>query len=212
MLGEKLVKSIASWLLVGAACTCACRADQSSIHTGTPIAVTVSEPGEFGVVYHRTTPPGVGAVVAGLVGVAVQQGILSSEDNAMAHRVIPKLSDPSCGSRIAAAMDAELAANGGYMPGGAADDKRAAADIDVKDCGLRLVDSGGMQVASYVSLRLKYKPAEGKGWTEDIQVSGRNRHPFDDFANQDGLAQSELEDVLNRAGRRAADKIIYQKL
>lgn len=206
------MRILARVVLAGWICASPCRADGAESSSSKPIAVVVTESGKFGVVYHRTNPPGVGGVVAGLVGAAIQVGMQSSDDDAMAKQVMPLLSDPSCGSPVAAAMIAELRANGGYAPMDVADNKGAVAAVEVKDCGLRLVDTSGKQVASYVNLRLKLTPAGGKAWVEDIQVTGRERHPFDDFAKQAGLAQRELGDVLNRAGKRAADKIIYQKL
>ncbi len=70
----------------------------------------------------------------------------------MTQKVLPMLSDPSCESPLLAAMTATLQASGTYSPDNAADGEGAVADIEIEDCGLRLVDTVGMQVASYVNL------------------------------------------------------------
>ena len=109
------------------------------------------------------------------------------------------------------AFTARLRADGSFAVGEAKSKNGASVDIAIDECGFHLADSIGSQFASYVYLTLKFKPAAASAWSEKIQMSGRNRYEFDEIVNQSGLAQSELQDVLTRAGVRAADKIIYQK-
>jgi hypothetical protein len=94
---------------------------------------------------------------------------------------------------------ARLRAEGSYAVEDAKGKSGSAVDIAIDECGLHLADTTANQFASYVYLTLKFKAAAAVAWSEKIQVSGRNRHNFDDFVNQPGLAQSELEDVLKRA-------------
>lgn len=169
-----------------------------------------SKLGTFEVVSHRMEPVGAGAVIGGLVGVAVQSGIHSSQDESMKKRLLQSYPEASCSQPLLEAFSDRIRASGSFTLDGAGK-TAAAVDIEIDECGLHLADTTANQFASYVYLKLKVKPVTGPAWNESIQVSGRNRYDFEEFVNQPGLAKSEMEDALKRAGIRAADKIIYKK-
>ncbi len=176
-----------------------------------PLSVTNSKLGVFEVISHRMKPVGTGIVIGGLIGAAVESGIESSQDDAMKKELLKSFPGASCSQPLLDAFSARLRADGSFAVEDARSKSGSAVDIAIDECGLHLADTTANQFASYVYLTLKFKPAGAVAWIEKIQVSGRNRYNFDDFVNQSGLAQSELEDVLKRAGVRAADKIIYKK-
>ena len=185
----------------------ACAADEPN----QPLTVTNSKKGVFELVSHRMQPTGAGAVVGGLLGAAIQSGVESSQDESMKKKVLASFPDASCSQPLMDAFKAKLREEGSFAIADAKSKKASLVDIDIQECGLHLADSAENQFASYVYLTLKFKPAAAAPWSEKIQVSGRNRYSFDEFVNQAGLARLELEDVLKRAGARAADKIIYKK-
>jgi hypothetical protein len=178
---------------------------------GQPLAVTNSKLGVFEVISHRMQPVGIGAVVGGLVGAAIESGIKSSQDETLKKKLLESFPDASCSQPLLEAFLARLRADGSFAVEGAKGKSGSAVDIVIDECGLHLADTTANQFASYVYLTLKFKPAAAVAWSEKIQVSGRNRYGFDEFLNQPGLVQSEVIDVLKRAGVRAADKIIYKK-
>ena len=178
---------------------------------GQPLSVTNSKLGVLEVISHRMRPVGAGIVVAGLIGAAIESGIESSQDEDMKKQLLKSFPGASCSQPLLEAFAARLRAEGSFAVEDAKGKGGAAVDIAIDECGLHLADTTADQFASYVYLTLKVKPAGAVAWSEKIQVSGRNRYNFDEFVNQPGLAQAELEDVLKRAGVRAADKIIYKK-
>ena len=174
------------------------------------LALKNSKLGTFEVVSHRMEPVGAGAAIAGLVGVAVQSSIHSSQDDAMKKRLLQSYPEASCSQPLLQAFSDRIRASGSFTLESAGK-TAAAVDIEIDECGIHLADTTANQFTSYVYLKLKVKPVAGPAWNESIQVSGRNRYDFEEFVNQAGLAKSEMEDALNRAGIRAADKIIYKK-
>jgi hypothetical protein len=178
---------------------------------GQPLSVTNSKLGVLEVISHRMRPVGAGVVIGGLIGGAIESGIESSQDDGMKKQLLKSFPDASCSQPLLDAFTARLRAEGSFAVEDAKGKSGSAVDIAIDECGLHLADTTANQFASYVYLTLKFKPAGAVAWSEKIQVSGRNRYEFDEFLNQPGLAQSELEDVLKRAGVRAADKIIYKK-
>jgi hypothetical protein len=174
------------------------------------LSMTNSKIGSFEVISHRMEPDGAGAVAGGLIGALVQSGIHSSQDESMKKRLLESYPDASCSQPLLDAFADRIRASGLFALN--KDGKTSAAvDLEIDECGLHLADTTAHQFSSYVYLKLKVKPATGPAWNESIQVSGRNRYDFEEFVNQPGLAKSELEDALKRAGTRAADKIIYKK-
>jgi hypothetical protein len=178
---------------------------------GQPLSVSNSKLGVLEVISHRMRPVGAGVVIGGLIGGAIQSGIESSQDDGMKKQLLKSFPDASCSKSLLDAFTARLRAEGSFVVEDAKGKSGSAVDIAIDECGLHLADTTANQFASYVYLTLKFKPAGAVAWSEKIQVSGRNRYDFDEFVNQPGLAQAELEDVLKRAGVRAADKIIYKK-
>jgi hypothetical protein len=172
-----------------------------------PLTMTNSKAGTFEVISHRMEPVGVGAL-GGLVGVAIQSGVHSSQDESMKKRLLQSYPEASCSQPLLEAFSERIR---GLFALESAGKTAAAVDIEIGECGLHLADTTANQFASYVYLKLKVKPAAGAAWNESIQVSGRNRYDFEAFVNQPGLAKLEMEDALKRAGTRAADKIIYKK-
>jgi hypothetical protein len=169
-----------------------------------------SKLGTFEVISHRMEPVGAGAVIGGLVGVAVQSSIHSSQDESMKKRLLQSYPEASCSQPLLEAFSDRIRASGSFTLESAGK-TAAAVDIEIDECGLHLADTTANHFASYVYIKLKVKPVAGPAWNESIQVSGRNRYDFEEFVNQPGLAKSEMEDTLKRAGIRAADKIIYKK-
>jgi hypothetical protein len=175
-----------------------------------PLSMTNSKIGSFEVISHRMEPDGAGVVLGGLVGAIVQTSIHSSQDESMKKRLLESYPEASCSQPLLDAFAERIRASGLFALNGAGK-MTAAVDIEIDECGLHLADTTAHQFSSYVYLKLKVKPASGPAWNESIQVSGRNRYDFEEFVNQPGLAKSEMEDALKRAGTRAADKIIYKK-
>lgn len=183
---------------------------RSSDVSPAPLALTNSKLGTFEVVSHRMDPVGAGVVIGGLVGGAIQSGIHSSQDEAMKKRVLQVYPEASCDKPLLEAFSDRIRASGLFTLENAGKTGEVV-DIEIAECGLHLADTTANQFASYVYLKLKVKPIAGAAWNESIQVSGRNRFDFEELVNQPGLAKSEVEEVLRRAGTRAADKIIYKK-
>jgi hypothetical protein len=174
------------------------------------LTMTNSKLGTFEVVSHRMEPVGAGAAAGGLVGIAIQSSMHSSRDEAMKKRLLQAYPEASCSPALLDAFAERVRASGAF-PLESTGKPAITVDIEIDECGVHLADTTVGEYASYVYLKLKVKPATGAAWNESIQVSGRNRYDFEEFVNQPGLAKSEMEDTLKRAGTRAADKIIYKK-
>jgi hypothetical protein len=199
------------WLAAVLAASSVVPATSAQGNPAQPLQVISSNPGAFEVIYHRATPPGIGAVVGGIIGAAIQQGAQSSEDDAMAKQVLASNPDLGCDQPLVTALKAKLQSSGRYLVEDSGNGSMVV-DVDIRDCGLHLADSKALELSSYVSLKLKVQQPGGKPWTEQIQISGYNRYSFEQFTHQQGLATTELMDALKRAGVRAADKIIYKQL
>jgi len=204
------MRSIHGLLAIAATLPLSCLADDGST-AAQLITVQTKTPGTFEVVYHRVDANMAGAAFFGLVGAAVQGGSQAGQDSEKTKQVLPKFTDASCDKPVVAALQAKLQEAGFTL--GSADAKTApVAVVEIKECSLRLVDTAQMQVASFVTLALGYRPQGARlpTWTETIQITGKVRRSFDDFVNEAGLAQSELTEALTRAGNRAANKLIYR--
>jgi hypothetical protein len=175
-----------------------------------PINAVISDPAKFEVNFNRANPTGTGAVIAGVIGAAVQRGAQSSEDSDMADKVLSVNPGMVCDKPLLEALNATLQSSGAYEVKDRADKGVEKVEVDMSDCGLQLADSATKQLLAYVNLTFKVHPASGGSWKEDVQVSGRSLHSFEEFSKQEGLATTALTDVLQRAGVRIAEKIIYK--
>lgn len=152
-----------------------------------------------------------GAIVASVVGAAIQKSVQAAQDEALTKQVLHLNPDIDCGQPLLDAMNVKLKSTATRAFEVVADPNVVLAQVDIHDCTLHIADSKEKRLSSYVSLTLTVKPSNGESWHEDIQISGRNRYSLDDFTNQPSLARTELMDVVVRAGTRAANKIIYRQ-
>lgn len=180
------------------------------------ILLEISKEGSFEVLYDRATSTATGAVLFGLVGAAIEEGVDQSNDKAKENQVLPHLDSPSCSTALLVAMQDTFSKDASYelvLPAGDAGDTTIplALKITINSCGFRIVNSTNKTVSAYADVKMELSQRDVKEPVEEekILVHGGQRVSFTELISQPELINSEFTSVLQKAGKRVANKVIF---
>jgi hypothetical protein len=185
------------------------------------IAVVVIEDGAFTVIKERAKATATGAVLFGLVGAAVASAANHSMDREEADKLRPGLSDFSPTPPLRDAFVGALK-SGGRIDVEVVDSERVLAGkshdaiirLTVNDWGVRLPSRAiSDQLAAFAEIQARMTRAGSQEilWDEHEVSLGNGRHDPSAYQQDPGLLRRELTDMLESAGFRLANLLIYPR-
>lgn len=171
--------------------------------------VGVSKEGKFEVFYSRAKSNTTGAALAGLIGAAIQSSAESSNDNAKTQALLAKIQDSSCSSRLLETLQEKLAEKD-YQVDLTDEKSPPNLDINIEYCGFKMVNTQTYLMSPFIRLEIKYS-GEDKAdkFDELILITGKKELSYGVLSDADSEIEADFADVLHKAGKRIANKIIY---
>lgn len=184
------------------------------------VAVVVIEDGAFTVVKERAKATATGAVLFGVVGAAVASAANHSMDREETDKLRPALAGFSpaptlrdafvdalkSGGRIdVEVIDAERALQGNHD---------AVIQLAIKEWGVRLPSRAiSDRLAAFAEIQARMTRARTHDvlWDEHEVSLGSGRHDLSAYRLDAGLLRTELTDMLQSAGYRLANLLIYPR-
>lgn len=173
---------------------------------------------KFDVLYHRAESTATGAVLFGLIGAGIEEGVRSNKDKEKKKQLLEHIDNPSCNGRFLAALEKKLI-DKGYESVVIKDgeninvaDKDLLLEVKTNICGFKLVDTNADLVAPFINFSAVLKK-DGKKipFDKNFTFIGKKSYFFQEWLGVSVNPGEEFEDVLVRAGKRLANKVIYRK-
>lgn len=182
------------------------------------VAVYIEKTGKFEVLHNRAESTNTGAVLFGLIGVAVEESNRTEQDNKREEEILEHIPDDACHNYLISAMTQRLAEKGYLMTvvedkmGKPADDTFAVR-LKIDHCGFRIVNAETDELSAYLAGQYQVlEPGEKKhGTMQSVLVTGDLRATWDVIVENFDASVEEFRAVKSKAGRRLANKIIYLK-
>ncbi|MFC3194029.1 hypothetical protein ACFODZ_07230 [Marinicella sediminis] len=190
-------------------CFAVCAEDETQ-----SVLVQLKNKGDFDVFFHRSQSNATGAAIGGLIGAGIETGISKSKDMELEARLVEKLGEQNCHEQLIDSFTEKLEPADQYRLVGKdeADRNTLQLDIRIKDCGFKLVNSDSGELSAFVTLLVKLNTAKGKKlFEEKFYLRSKQQNSFDEYLNDAELTASEFQQVITKAGKRLANKLIYLK-
>lgn len=181
----------------------------------TTIYIDVVGNAEFDVFYHRSTSNATGAVIGGLVGAGIQAGVESSQDAKKSDAIEPMIDKSSWKTYFLDTFNSKLESKNyeaKWVDKKTKSDNGLLLKIYPDTYGFKIVDTSTMLMSAFVEFDatlsgLKIKKSKKK----NFYVTSRNRRSYNDLLSNRDTTNSDLQSALNKAAKRLANKIIYNK-
>lgn len=182
------------------------------------VLVVIEDNGEFEVLHSRAETTATGIVLFGLIGYGIEESSRVGEDNDREAQVLEFLPTNDCRTGFDEALLARLE-DKGYAATVVASAKDAEGSYDrtirlkIRACGFKLANSSSDEVsafyaASYAIDKPGEKPSQDM---TDMLITGTFRSYWPGIIAEPKMATSEFESVRVRAGRRIANRLIYER-
>jgi hypothetical protein len=180
---------------------------------------------KFEVLYHRVTSNTVGAdvggvgflfPVGGVIGAGIQSGIEASKDEDKTKQLKPLIEKEGWKTQFLDTLNDKLEVEG--FTAVWVEDTRDIEDgivlrIYPKNFGFKRVDTSTQLVSAFIDFKASFwrgnLKSSKKQEKEAYYFTNRNRYPFNKLLEEDSPLNSDLEEVLEKAAKRLANKIIY---
>lgn len=183
---------------------------------------SLEKEGKFHVLYSRAAGSATGAALGGLLGASIQAGVENGKDAKKEKEVLEHLESSACAPLFEESFLESLAEAGDYSivdkPVGKAARKSAAdasvrVELTIDRCGFKLVNSERMFVAAFAEARYRiYSPTQPKPKKASrLLLLGKEHSTWDGLLNDKSEISFRFERVLEKAGKRLANKVIYFK-
>ena len=183
------------------------------------ISFSVPETDRFEVFFHRVQTDATSAIFFGLLGAAVDEGVQSNKDAEKKLELLAGRDEPSCADQFIQSFTDKLSAKDYSIDVSRVSDAtqnhtKKGLWLNIKNvvCGFKVVNTQTSDVLAFMSFQ-SYLMKDNKklAFDENHMVFSKKEHQFFELTNSSEKTQQELSFVLNRAGRKLANKIIYRK-
>lgn len=193
----------------------------SHLTTVQRVAVVVIEDGAFQVVKERAKATATGAVLFGVVGAAVASASNHGMDRDEADKIRPRLGDFSPTAPLRDSF-VEALKSSGRLEVDVVDSERAREGrshdavirLTINDWGIRLPSRAiSDQLAAFAEIQARMTRGSSQEllWDEHEVSLGNGRHDLAAYRQDGALLRSELTDMLQSAGFRLANLLIYPR-
>lgn len=185
------------------------------------VAVVVAEDGAFTVVKERAKATATGAVLFGVIGAAVASAANQSMDREETDKMRPGLTGFSPAPALRDAF-VEALKGSGRLQVEVVDSERtlqgqdydAVIHLTVKEWGVRLPSRAiSDKLAAFAEIQARMTRARSQDmlWDEHEVSLGNGRHDLEAYRADAALLRGELTDMLQSAGYRLANLLIYPR-
>jgi len=179
---------------------------------------SLEKTGEFLVLYSRAVSNATGAALGGLIGASIQAGVENGKDKRKEEQVLEHLASSDCAPFLETSFLENLVATGDYeivekTSGKSPEDPDLKVELTIDRCGFKLVNSERMLIAAFAEARYRiYSPSESKPKKADrLLLLGKSRTTWDGLLDEQTEIPLRFERVLEKAGKRLANKVIYRR-
>ena len=182
------------------------------------VLVIIDDDGEFEVLHSRAKTTMTGVVLFGLIGYGIEEGSRVGEDNDREEQVLAVLPTSDCRSGFDEALESKLG-DKGYDATIVASDKEVDGLFDrtirlkIRACGFKLANSSSDEVSAFYAASYAIDKAGEKPTRKmtDMIVTGTFRSDWPSIVAEPEIAAAEFESVRVQAGRRIANRLIYER-
>lgn len=180
------------------------------------IYIEIVGEGEFEVFYHRVLSNAIGAAVGGIIGAGIQSGVEASKDQEKTNQLKPLVNKEGWKVEFLDTLNDKLESEG--FEAIWIEDKRDIGDgvvlkIFPRSYGFKIVDTTTQLVSAFVDFEASFWREDSKKAKEQEKeayyITNRNQYPFYKLLEEGSTVNSDLEEVLEKAANRLANKIIY---
>jgi len=180
------------------------------------VELQVSAEGKFEVLHSRAKSTATGAALFGLIGAGIEEGNRAGKDKKREEEIIPLLEDTTCSPVLINAMAERLSEKGFklHAPDAgiqAVGEIQNILHLKIVACGFKMVDSGTEDMAAFVAAKyyvIEPKQKKPKKMSP-LLIFGKTRSIWEAILSNPESANAEFAAVKVKAGRRLANKIIY---
>lgn len=177
------------------------------------IYIDIVGEGKFEVIYHRATSNATGAVIAGLIGAGIQSGIEASKDQAKTNQLSPLINKETWKIQFLDTLNDKMESEG-FEAVWVEDTKHRDSGIVLKiypdSYGFKMVDTSTHLVSAFIEFKASFSGGSSQEWDKEaFYLTNRNQYPYDRLLGEDSPVNPDLSEVLEKAARRLANKIIY---
>ncbi len=176
-----------------------------------PLHLEITRDGEFKVLVSRSNSIGIG-ILFGLVGAGVATASQTGEDNKREAAVSSGADSANCRAGFESALRGHLESNG-FALHNQPSDRSPKLEIEIIACGFRVLERHKGEIAAFfdAEYRIVSPDVERAGKPKRLFQTGEFRGGWMEFEASPTLAASEFKKVLERAGQKLANRIIYSK-
>lgn len=177
------------------------------------VELRVKKEAKFDVVYDRADSSSTGAVIGGLIGAAIEEGVRGSKDTEKKNLLLGSLDDSTCTARIVNALEATLLKSEyALIRESSGTDSTLRLELSVRNCGFKMVNTITGEASAYVKMTAElFVPGVKKPRKQEVYVTGKNQYLFESLVSEKDSINEEFSYVLSKAGKKLANKIIYRR-
>lgn len=179
------------------------------------IGFILEREGNFEVLHDRATSTATGAALFGLVGAAIESGVDSSNDSKKEAQLLERLPNANCNESLVGSLVQTLG-KAKSLNFQMIESKDQVYDLllnlKIDSCGFRIVNTVNYKLAAYVDVKMELTEQDAKKpiLKEKLLIQGKKRMQFYELLADDDTLLAEFIRVQEKAGKRIANKIIYQ--
>ncbi len=182
------------------------------------IKIKLTNKGDFDVFFHRSQSTTTGAIFGGLIGAGIEMGVDKSKDTEMEKTLIEHTGAINCHELLIESFKIKL--NKKEQLYQISDEEnsenykhRMTLTLNIKDCGYKLANQESGELAAFVSFKAKLKEHGSKKLLldESFMIKSKKHYLFSELLENSDSIKQHIDGVLEKAGKRLANKIIYHK-
>lgn len=181
--------------------------------TSKNINISIAKEGDFDLFYHRSQSTATGAVLGGLIGAGIEEGVRKGKDTKKKKIVLSLVSDSNCKTRFLNKLVSKLEKNNfnTLLEASFKDNKKSKNWLNIKiaKCGFMMVNTSTMEMSAFVDFKVVIKNKNKTVYKNKFSIRSKEQYKFENLIADEQKINVELESVLHRAGSRLASKIIY---
>lgn len=174
--------------------------------------VEIVKDGNFEVLLSRSKSGTASAVFFGLIGGGIESASRASSDTQREKRVAGELAETSCRTRFESALTEHLRNNNTVIV-----DRETLGitrlSVEIVACGFKVMNRENEGLSAYfeATYHLTLSNEKKTKKPKRLLVVGKNRSQWIEYEQSGELAAQEFQQVLDKAGRKLANKVIYLK-
>ncbi len=180
------------------------------------VSLEIEAVGKFEIIHSRAESTATGAVLFGLIGAGISESNRAGKDKRRKEAIAPFLDNMACAPMLIEATEERLDEKGFKLrtvDAGDPNEPDVAYVIVLKigTCGFKMMDSQTDEVAAFVVAEYHIlKPGQKKPKKRSrMLITGKHRQSWEALVASPEVANAEFAAIKIKAGRRLANKVIY---